>query len=61
MLQKGALYKFGQDNKFHQILQPKQVSIVLQELHGGVAGRHFSSNIIVQKILDAGYWLPTMN
>jgi hypothetical protein len=29
--------------------------MVLQELHGRVAGRHFSSNIIMKKILDAGY------
>jgi hypothetical protein len=35
--------------------------MVLQELQGGVAGRHFSLNIIVKKILDAIYWWPTMN
>jgi len=37
------------------------MSIVLQELHGAVARGHFSSNIIVQKILDAGYWWLMMN
>ncbi len=57
----GLLYKFGQDNWFCRVLQLEQVSTILQELHGGVARRHFSFDIIVQKILDAGYWWPTMN
>ncbi len=61
MLQEEIMYRFGQNNKFHQILQLNQVSTILQELHGGVTRRHFSSNIIVQKILDVGYWWPTMN
>jgi hypothetical protein len=37
MFREGVLYKFGQDNKFRQVLQLKQVSTILQELHGGVA------------------------
>ncbi len=41
VLQKGVLYRFRQDNRFHQVLQPRHVSIVLQKLHGGVAGWHF--------------------
>jgi hypothetical protein len=30
-------------------------------LHGRVVGGHFSSDIIVRKILDARYWWPMMN
>jgi hypothetical protein len=60
-LQKGVLYIFGQDNRFRQVLQPKQAFIVLQELHGGVIKRHLSFDFIVQKILDAGYWWLIMN
>jgi hypothetical protein len=37
------------------------VSTILQELHGGVAGGHLSSDIIVQKILGVDYWWPMMN
>jgi hypothetical protein len=48
-------YKFGQDNKFRQVLQPEQVPTILQELHGGVARGYFSFDIIVRKILDVGY------
>jgi hypothetical protein len=40
---------------FCQILQPKHVSKVLQELHGGIARGHLSFDIIVKKILDVGY------
>jgi hypothetical protein len=34
-------------------------TIILQELHNGVGG-HFSSTITIRKILDVGYWWPTM-
>ncbi len=34
---------------------------ILQELPGGITKGHFSSDIIVRKILDVGYWWPTMN
>ncbi len=33
----------------------------MQKLHGGIVGRHFSSHIIVRKILDASYWWLIMN
>jgi hypothetical protein len=55
MFQKGILYIFGQDNMFCRILQPKQVSTIMQKLHGGVAGKHFSFDIVVRKILDVNY------
>jgi len=61
VLQNGVLYKFGQDTKFCCVLQPKQVPTILQKLHNGIGGRHFSSDIIVSKILDVNYWWPTMN
>jgi hypothetical protein len=37
------------------------VPITLQELHSGVGGGHFPSDITMRKILDVGYWWPTMN
>jgi hypothetical protein len=37
------------------------VPTILQKLNNGIGGGHFSSNIIVRKILDADYWWPTMN
>jgi hypothetical protein len=35
--------------------------IILQELHSGLGGGHYSSNITMMKILDVSYWWPTMN
>jgi hypothetical protein len=35
--------------------------MVLQELHGRVAKRHFSLDITMRKIPNPGYWWPTMN
>jgi hypothetical protein len=61
MFQKGVLYRFGQDNKFCQVLQLKQVSTILQKLHGGVAGGHLSYDFTMQNILNVGYWWLTMN
>jgi hypothetical protein len=34
--------------------------IVLKELHEKVAKRHFVANITGKKILDVGYWWPTL-
>jgi hypothetical protein len=34
---------------------------ILQELHGGVARGHSSSNITMKKILEARYWWLMMN
>jgi hypothetical protein len=30
MLQNGIFYEFGQDYKFHRVLQPEQVPTILQ-------------------------------
>jgi hypothetical protein len=32
---------------------------MMWEMHQGVEGEHFSTNIIVKKILDVNYWWPT--
>ncbi len=61
MLQKGVLNRFGEDNKFHWVLQLKQITKILQELHGRLARRLLSFNIIMRKILNVGYWWPMMN
>jgi hypothetical protein len=61
VLQKGILYRFGQDNKFRPILQPKLVSTILQELHGGTIKRHFFFDITMRKFMDAGYWWLMLN
>ncbi len=61
VLQNGMPYRFGQDNRFHHVLQLEHVPTILHELHSEVGGRHFSSHITMRKIFDANYWWPTMN
>jgi hypothetical protein len=61
VVQEGVLNRFGQDNKFHQVLQPEQMPTILQKLHATVLKGHSSSNITLRKILEASYWWPTMN
>ena len=34
--------------------------MILKELHKGNAGDHLSQDITVRKVLDAGYWWPTL-
>lgn len=43
-----------------RVLQPTEATQVLHELHSGVAGGHFAADITFRKILDAGYWWPTV-
>ncbi len=57
----GKLYHQGQDQVLKHCLQDSKIPIVLQEMHEGVNGGHFSSNTIVHKILDAKYWWSTMH
>jgi hypothetical protein len=41
------MYKVGQDNIMCRCLTTLEAHIVLKELHDGVGGRHFATNIIV--------------
>jgi hypothetical protein len=50
----------GQDNRLRQCLTTIETEMVMKELHEGPIGRHFAIEITQRKILDAGYWWPTM-
>ncbi len=56
---KEGMHKVGQDNIMHICLTNSKAHIVLKELHG-VAGKHFAMDITTKKILDVGYWWPTL-
>jgi hypothetical protein len=51
----GHLYKQGQDQILRRCLHDEKISIILWEIHKGVGGRHFLTNITSQKVLDAKY------
>ena len=56
----GKLYRLGKDSRLRQVISDSQARMILQELHKGNAGGHFSQDITVRKVLDAGYWWPTL-
>jgi hypothetical protein len=58
--EKGNMYRVGQDNKLSRCLTTLEAHIVLKELHERVVGGHFATYIIAKKILDVGYWWPTL-
>ncbi len=37
-----------------------KAQIVLKELHQGMVGKHFVANINTKKIMDVGFWWPTL-
>jgi len=54
-LLQGKLYRQGQDQVLKCCLQDLEIPIMLQEMHERIDGGHFSSEIIVCKILDVKY------
>ena len=56
----GKLYRLGKDLRLRQVISDSQARMILQELPKGNAGGHFSQDITIRKVLDAGYWWPTL-
>jgi hypothetical protein len=59
-LKNGELYRMGQDNRLRRCLTTTEAQMVMKELYEGPLGRHFATKITHKKMLDAGYWWPTM-
>ena len=59
-LVQGKLYRQGKDSRLRQVISDSQARMILQELHKGNAGGNFSQDITVRKVLDSGYWWPTL-
>jgi len=60
ILKEGIMYRVEQDNRMHICLTTSRAQIFLKELHEGMARGNFVANIIAKKILDVGYWWPTL-
>jgi hypothetical protein len=58
-LKERIMYKMGQNNIMCRCLTTSGAQIILKELHG-VARGHFVTNITIKKILNVGYWWPTL-
>ncbi len=59
-LKNGELYRMGQNSRLSQCLTTTKAHMVMSELHERPSGRHFAIEITQIKILDVGYWSPTM-
>ncbi len=51
----------GEDNKLRRCLTIIEAQMVMKELHEGPSKRHFATEIMQRKILDARYWWLTMH
>jgi hypothetical protein len=60
ILKEEIMYRVGQDNKLRRCFTTSKAQIVFKELHQGMVGGHFVIDITAKKILDAGYWWPTL-
>ena len=57
---KGILYKKGFSRPYLRCLIPKEVDYVMLEVHEGVCGNYSGSQSLVDKLIRAGYYWPTM-
>ncbi|MCO5557534.1 hypothetical protein L7F22_011100 [Adiantum nelumboides] len=56
----GTLYKLGKDDILRRCAREDEYLYILQEAHMGVAGGHFSGELTARKVLQSGYWWPTL-
>ncbi|MCO5595618.1 hypothetical protein L7F22_049663 [Adiantum nelumboides] len=56
----GTLYKLGKDDILRRCAREDEYLYILQEAHMGVARGHFSGELTARKVLQSGYWWPTL-
>ncbi|CAM6082293.1 unnamed protein product [Calypogeia fissa] len=61
VLIKGVLHKHGADDRVRRCLEKNETATVMEALHDSEAGGHYGQDITRRKILDAGYWCPTLH
>ncbi|XP_023911882.1 uncharacterized protein LOC112023510 [Quercus suber] len=54
------LYRRGFSQLYLKCLEEEEVRYVLEEVHRGICGDHMGSRSLVRKIMQAGYFWPTM-
>ena len=60
VLIKDVLYKRGFSRLYLRCLILEEVDYVMRKVHKGVCGNHFGSRSLVHKLIQAGYYWPTM-
>ncbi|XP_016199717.1 uncharacterized protein LOC107640730 [Arachis ipaensis] len=56
----GQLFKKGLSQPLLKCLRPDQTDYVLSELHEGCCGHHIEGKALAQKLVEAGYYWPSM-
>ncbi|KAL3694641.1 hypothetical protein R1sor_008292 [Riccia sorocarpa] len=59
-IKQGVLFKMGSDEVLRRCLEEHEVRRVIEFLHQEAAGGHYAMKNTVAKILEAGYWWPSM-
>ena len=55
-----VLYKRGFSMPYLKCVDEDEAKYILEEVHGGICGNHAGSRSLVQKVIRAGYFWPTM-
>ena len=57
---KDVLYKRGFSHPYLRCLGNEEADYVMREVHEGICGNHSGSRSLVHKLVQAGYYWPTM-
>ena len=57
----GQLYKLGSNEILYRYVLEHERRRILEEVHAGITGGHYAENAIVQKVLIARIWWPTIH
>ena len=60
VLIKNILYKRGFSRPYLRCLCHEEVDYVIREVHEGICGNHSGARSLVYKLIQAGYYWPTM-
>ena len=60
MLIKDVLYKRGFSRLYLRCLCQEEADYVMREVHEGICGNHSGARSLVHKLIQAGYYWPTM-
>ena len=60
VLIKDVLYKRGFSHPYPTCLGTEEVDYVMREVHEGICGNHSGSRSLVHKLMQVGYYWPTM-
>jgi transposase InsO family protein len=55
-----TLYKQGKDGVLRRCVTSSEIPQILKECHDNPAGGHFAGDVTARKILQSGYWWPTL-